>query len=139
MRKICAVVHSRANYGRIKTLLQAVKEHPELELQLVVGASALLGRYGSVHKIIEEDGFKINAKVYIIIEGETPTTMAKSTGLAIVELSTIDAKAIRDSNFKVVIDAVNGAGSTALPLCCTNYITASYWPQGGKGIRTQDR
>ena len=70
MRKICAVVHSRANYGRIKTLLQAVKEHPELELQLVVGASALLGRYGSVHKIIEEDGFKINAKVYIIIEGE---------------------------------------------------------------------
>ena len=89
MRKICAVVHSRANYGRIKTLLQAVKEHPELELQLVVGASALLGRYGSVHKIIEEDGFKINAKVYIIIEGETPTTMAKSTGLAIVELSTI--------------------------------------------------
>ena len=55
----------------------------------MVGASALLGRYGSVHKIIEEDGFKINAKVYIIIEGETPTTMAKSTGLAIVELSTI--------------------------------------------------
>jgi len=36
--------------------------------------------------------------------------------IKIVELSSIDAKAIRDSNFKVVIDAVNGAGSTALPL-----------------------
>ena len=36
--------------------------------------------------------------------------------IKIVELSTIDAKAIRASNFKVVIDAVNGAGSTALPL-----------------------
>ena len=33
-----------------------------------------------------------------------------------IELSCIDCKAIRDRNFKVIIDAVNGAGSEALPL-----------------------
>jgi len=88
-RKICVVVHSRANYGRIKSVLRAIADHPSLKLQLIVGASALLSRFGNVKKIIESDGFKPDALVYSIIEGETPTTMAKSTGMAIIELSTI--------------------------------------------------
>lgn len=87
-RKICVVVASRANYGRIKQVLQAIQEHPDLELQLIVGASALLHRFGSVINIIKEDGFQIDATVYMVIEGENPTTMAKSTGLATIELAT---------------------------------------------------
>lgn len=88
-RKICVVVASRANYGRIKTMMQAVKAHPDLELQLVVSASALLYRFGNAIDVIRRDGFEPDATVYIVIEGENPTTMAKSTGLAIVELATI--------------------------------------------------
>jgi UDP-hydrolysing UDP-N-acetyl-D-glucosamine 2-epimerase len=88
-RKVCIVVASRANYGRIKTVMQAVKDHPGLELQLIVGASALLYRYGKVIDIIERDGFTPDAQVYFVLEGENPTTMAKSTGLAIIELATI--------------------------------------------------
>lgn len=88
-RRVCIVVNSRANYGRIKSVLQAVKAHPELELQLVVGASALLYRFGNVREVMERDGFVPDATVYTIVEGETPTTMAKSTGLAIMELATI--------------------------------------------------
>ena len=38
-RKVCVVVASRANYARIKTVLAAVQEHPELELQVLAGAS----------------------------------------------------------------------------------------------------
>lgn len=87
-RKVCVVVYSRANYGRIKSAMQAIKDHPDLELQLVVGASALLRRFGSVINVIRADGFTEDAVVHAILEGETPLTMAKSTGLAIVELST---------------------------------------------------
>lgn len=88
-RKICVVVNSRANYGSIKSAMRAIKIHPELELQLVVGASALLDRFGSVIELIEADGFQPNATVHMIIEGETPLTMAKSTGLGLLELATI--------------------------------------------------
>jgi len=88
-RKICIVVNSRANYGRIKTVMAAVQDHPDLELLTVVGASALLHRFGNVREIMERDGFKADSTVYTIIEGENPTTMAKSTGLAIIELATI--------------------------------------------------
>ncbi|WP_020508169.1 UDP-N-acetylglucosamine 2-epimerase [Lamprocystis purpurea] len=87
-RKVCVVVNSRANYGRIKSFLRAAQEHPDLELQLIVGASALLYRFGEVIKVMRADGFEPNSVVHSIVEGETPTTMAKSTGLAIVELAT---------------------------------------------------
>ena len=89
VRKVCVVVASRANYGRIKSALSAISDHDDLELQLVVSASALLDRFGKVVDAIEEDGFKIAARVYVVLEGETPTTMAKTTGLAIIELATI--------------------------------------------------
>ena len=88
MKKVCVVVGSRANYSSIKSAMRAVEEHPELELQLVVGASALLDRYGSVADLIEHDGFEASERVFMLIEGETPSTMAKSTGLGLLELPT---------------------------------------------------
>jgi UDP-hydrolysing UDP-N-acetyl-D-glucosamine 2-epimerase len=69
--------------------LSAVKAHPYLELQLIVGASAMLYRFGNVREVIETDGFQPTATLYTIVEGETPTTMAKSTGLAVIELATL--------------------------------------------------
>jgi UDP-hydrolysing UDP-N-acetyl-D-glucosamine 2-epimerase len=89
VRKVCVVVGSRANYSSIKSAMRAVQNHPDLELQVVVGASALLDRYGSVVDLVESDGFRPAARVYMLIEGETPVTMAKSTGLGLLELPTI--------------------------------------------------
>jgi UDP-hydrolysing UDP-N-acetyl-D-glucosamine 2-epimerase len=86
-RKVCVVVNSRANYGRVKSVMRAVVKHPKLKLQLLVGASALLHRFGSVVDVIRADGFEPTAVVHSIVEGETPTTMAKSTGLGILELA----------------------------------------------------
>jgi UDP-hydrolysing UDP-N-acetyl-D-glucosamine 2-epimerase len=82
------VVNSRANYGRIKSVMRAVQQHPDLELQTIVGASALLHRFGHAVDVIRADGFEPSATVYSIVEGENPTTMAKSTGMAIMDLST---------------------------------------------------
>ena len=87
-RKVCVVVNSRANYGRIKSFLRAASEHPGLKLQLVVGASALLHRFGKAIDIIRGDGFEPQAVVHSIVDGETPTTMAKSVGLGTIELAT---------------------------------------------------
>ena len=88
-RRVCAVVASRANYARIKTALRAIHEHPELELQIVAGASLVLERFGNAIEVLESDGFHVDAVVRFIIEGETPTTMAKSTGLGLLELPTV--------------------------------------------------
>lgn len=89
MRKVCVVVGSRANYTSIKSVMKAVRSQPGLELQVVAGASALLDRFGAVVDVLESDGFRPDARVHMLIEGETPVTMAKSTGLGLLELPTI--------------------------------------------------
>jgi UDP-hydrolysing UDP-N-acetyl-D-glucosamine 2-epimerase len=87
-RKVCVVVASRANYGRVKSLMKAIKKHPNLELQLIVGASVMLFRFGKAIDVIISDGFLPDRTIYYVVEGETLSTQAKSTGLGIVELST---------------------------------------------------
>jgi len=88
-RKICVVITARPSYSRIKTALEAIKNHPDLELQLVIAASALLDRYGSAVNYIQKDGFEISAKVFNVLEGENLTAAAKTTGIGILELSTV--------------------------------------------------
>lgn len=88
-RKIAVVVTARPSYSRVKTVLKAIQDHPHLELQLIVAASALLERYGSAINYIENDGFEIAAKVFNVLEGENLTAAAKTTGIGILELSTV--------------------------------------------------
>ena len=88
-RKIVVVITARPSYSRVKTVLSAIQKHADLELQLVVAASALLDRYGSAVNYIEKDGFAIAAKVFNVLEGENLTAAAKTTGIGILELSTV--------------------------------------------------
>ena len=87
-RKICVVVASRANYARVKSVLRAIKRRKDLDLQLIVGASVLLYRFGKAVNVISKDGFRPVRSIYYVVEGETPSTQAKSTGLGIIELAT---------------------------------------------------
>ncbi len=88
-RKVCVVITARPSYARIKTAMEAIRDHEGLELQLVVAASALLDRYGNAVKVIESEGFKIDRTVYMIVEGENLVTSAKSTGFGLAELATV--------------------------------------------------
>ena len=88
-RKICVVITARPSYSRIRTALRAIQQHPDLELQLVVAASALLDRYGNAVQAIERDGFVVDERVYMVLEGENLVTSAKSTGIGLSELATV--------------------------------------------------
>jgi UDP-hydrolysing UDP-N-acetyl-D-glucosamine 2-epimerase len=88
-RKVCVVITARPSYARIRTALAAIRDHAELELQLVVAASALLDRYGNASKVIEREGFKIDRTVYMVLEGESLVTSAKTTGIGLSELATV--------------------------------------------------
>jgi len=88
-RKICVVITARPSYSRIKTALSAIQNHSELELQLVAAGSTLLERYGNAVEYMEQNGYTVAARVYTILEGENLVTSAKSTGLGLVELTTV--------------------------------------------------
>tara|TARA_B100001250_G_C19761282_1_gene772565 strand:- start:507 stop:1553 length:1047 start_codon:yes stop_codon:yes gene_type:complete len=54
-----------------------------------VAASALLPRYGSIINYLKDDGFNDLNFVYNVLEGENLSSMAKTTGLGILEISTV--------------------------------------------------
>ena len=126
--KICVVVANRANYGRVKYLLKAIKDHPDLEIQLIVGASTLLYRFGKVVDIICEDGFEPLRKIYYIVEGETLSTQAKSTGLGIVELST----AFENLNPDIVVTVADRFETMATAVAATYLNIPLAHLQGGE-------
>ena len=88
MIKVCVVVASRANYGRVKYLLKALQESSIIELQILVGASLMLDRFGKAVNVMKNDGFEPDKAIYYSVEGETLLTQAKSTGLGVIELAT---------------------------------------------------
>lgn len=87
IKKICVVIGSRANYSSIKSLMSELKTDKHFELQIILTTSSVLNRYGNVSTLIKNDGFKVNEEIYNLIEGENTLTMAKSTGLAVVEIA----------------------------------------------------
>ena len=88
-RKICFVINSRANYGRVKNLLLNLNKNKKVNLQIILGASGVLYKFGQLSKLIEADGLSITDSFYSIIEGENLVTMSKSAGLTILELTNI--------------------------------------------------
>ena len=34
-RKVCVVLVDRANYGRLKPVMQAISDHPEMDMQVI--------------------------------------------------------------------------------------------------------
>ena len=86
-RKICVVLVDRANYGRLKPVMQAIAERPELQLQVVAAGTMVLERFDQPARVVREDGFEIDGEIYIELEGSTPATMAKSVGFGVVEFA----------------------------------------------------
>ena len=86
-RKVCVVLVDRANYGRLKPVMRAIQEVPDLHLQVIASGTMVLERFGHAVDIVRAEGFPVDGEIHIELEGSTPTTMAKSVGFGVVEFS----------------------------------------------------
>ena len=87
-RKICVVLVDRANYGRMHPVMREIKGDAQLDLLTVCAGTILLERFGQAVQVVKNDGFGVDGQIYMEVEGSTPTTMAKSIGMGIIEFST---------------------------------------------------
>jgi GDP/UDP-N,N'-diacetylbacillosamine 2-epimerase (hydrolysing) len=86
-RSVLVVLVDRANYGRLKPVMRAIAEHPDLELRVACAGTMVLERFDQPVRIVREDGFPVDAEIYLELEGSSPLTMAKSLGFAMIEFS----------------------------------------------------
>ena len=88
-RKICVVVTARASYSRVKSIMTAIKNRKDSELQVVTTCSANYEEFGNVAEIMEKDGFKIDEKIYSYVGAYSLACAPQTTGLTLMKLSEV--------------------------------------------------
>ena len=83
-RKICIVTGSRAEYGLMRELIKGVQQADGLDLQLLATGMHLSPEFGLTYREIESDGFRLDAKVEMLLSADTATGIAKSMGLGLI-------------------------------------------------------
>ena len=101
MRKICVFLGGRANYSSIKSAMKAIKEHPDLTLQVILGGQALTDKFGDLEDILINDGFSADEKVHMLVAGDKPVSMVKTTGLGMLGIA--DALEHLEPDFLIVV------------------------------------
>ncbi len=87
-RKVCFITSNRSDFSKLDIAISATEAHPDLTAQLIVTGAHLLS--SSDNTVLEiKKKFKIDEELYTEVTGSNPSTMAKSVGLLIIELSTV--------------------------------------------------
>ena len=89
MKKVLVYTGSRANYSSTRPIIRAFIRHPFIQPLVVVGGPGLLPKYGDVSGLMTNDGITVDATFLSQVEGETPSSMAISTGLGIIQSASI--------------------------------------------------
>jgi UDP-hydrolysing UDP-N-acetyl-D-glucosamine 2-epimerase len=87
-RKICVVLTTRGNYAKMKSVIEGIEADKSLELQLILGGMVVLEKYGRIAALLNSQGLQPVRTINFVVEGENLSTMAKSSGLAMIEFST---------------------------------------------------
>jgi UDP-N-acetylglucosamine 2-epimerase (non-hydrolysing)/GDP/UDP-N,N'-diacetylbacillosamine 2-epimerase (hydrolysing) len=85
--KICVVTGSRAEYGLLAPVMQAIRAEPTLQLCLFVTGMHLSPEFGLTYREIEADGFRIDERIEILQSADTPSAAAKAMGLGTILIS----------------------------------------------------
>jgi UDP-N-acetylglucosamine 2-epimerase (non-hydrolysing)/GDP/UDP-N,N'-diacetylbacillosamine 2-epimerase (hydrolysing) len=83
-RKICVVTGSRADYGLLYWILRDLRDSAEVDLQLIATGMHLAPEFGLTYRVLEQDGFRIDARVEMLVSSDTPSGVAKSIGLGVI-------------------------------------------------------
>jgi len=114
-RKVCFIITNRIHYARQEILLKRLRDDPSIDLQLVVGGSALLDKYSEVPAALARHNFPVHERMLNLVEGGNHVAMAKTAGLTVLELTNTfekfnpDIVLIRGDRFEQLAAAMTAA------------------------------
>jgi len=89
MRRIIALTGSRGEWGYIRPVLRLINDDRDLEYGIIVTNMHLLHAFGMSVNEIERDGFHVDERIHMTLDGYTGATMAKSLAVLLLELPTV--------------------------------------------------
>lgn len=82
--RICFVTGTRADFGLLSPLIQAVDTASDMEARIVAAAAHLVSTFGNTKDEILARGFEIHREVDILLANDAPGAIARSTGLGLI-------------------------------------------------------
>jgi UDP-hydrolysing UDP-N-acetyl-D-glucosamine 2-epimerase len=83
-RTIGVVTVARSDYGHLVPLLEALRDHPAVALQVYVAGSHLSPRFGRTVEAIEADGWTITDRIETTGASDAPADVAAGVGAGVV-------------------------------------------------------
>jgi len=118
-RKVCFIITSFIHYSRNILILRELQKRSDVELHVVLAGTALSSKYVSVAIGIKDrlaqEGFSHLHEMHFNLEGDNVVTKTKTTGLGIIEFSSIferlapDVVVVRGDRFEVLAAATAAA------------------------------
>lgn len=87
MKTVAVFTGSRAEYGLLYWLMKEIQADPDLQLKLIVSGMHLSPEFGLTAQQIEQDGFKIDEKIEMLLSSDTSVGVVKSMGVALLGLA----------------------------------------------------
>ena len=95
-KKICVVTGTRAEYGLLRALMAELREATDMELQIIATGSHLTDAHGNTLCEIENDGFKVDETVDMMLAADTSLATGISMGLGVMGLSSALSRLVPD-------------------------------------------
>ncbi|MFC6752616.1 UDP-N-acetylglucosamine 2-epimerase [Halorubrum tibetense] len=85
-RSILVLTGTRAEYGLLKSSMEAIQNHKGLSLSVVATGMHLSPKHGMTVDDIRADGFTVDREILMQVDGDSGTAMAKSLGVGVMGL-----------------------------------------------------
>ncbi len=82
-RRVCVITGTRAEYGYLFPVLKRIRSDSAMSLQIIATGMHLSKEHGLTYRIIEKDGFRIDAKVPVNVNTDRIGGMANALGIEI--------------------------------------------------------
>lgn len=87
MKKIVILTATRAEYGLLMPIIKKLTDMQGIETKVAVTGAHLSPEFGMTVNEIEKDGISIDKKIEILLSGDTPVSISKSMGLAMISFA----------------------------------------------------
>ncbi len=88
MKKVISILTAtRAEFGLLKPLIAKLNNIDEFDIRIVVTGAHLSPEFGLTYYEIEHAGFRIDKKIEILLSADTPSSISKAMGLAMISFA----------------------------------------------------
>lgn len=112
MKKIVVLTSTRAEYGLLSPVIKKLMQIKEADVCVAVTGMHLSPEFGLTYQEIEKDGISIDKKIEILLGSDTPASMSKTMGLAMISFADYFAEICPDALL------VLGDRYETLAVCC---------------------